>query len=216
MSTYRAVAAGDEVEFHALKTVCPRCGVFANCPAVTVLAVQDAGQVTIALCQCQACSGIVAIEAEYITAKRFLVRHVWPLADAPGLDDAPDDVAHALREARMCRAAGAVVAGALVARRAVELIVRERGETEGGLRSRISRLTISDDLKRIADGVRLVGDEAAHPGSDEWNRVTADDLDMVIDLAAELIGQIYIMPKRVRALAERTAALGRGEPHPRA
>lgn len=215
MSIFRAVASGDEVEFHAFKTVCPRCGVFSNCPAATVLAVQQPGQITIALLQCQACNGVIAVEAEHLNDKRFRVLHVWPLAAPEGLADAPEEVAQALQEARICRTAGAVTAGALVSRRAIEMIVRDRGQTEGGLRARIARLDITGDLKRIADGVRLIGDEAAHPGGDAWNQVTVDDLDMVIDLAVELIGQIYVMPKRVSALAERTRAMGRGEPHPR-
>ncbi|TAJ21572.1 MAG: DUF4145 domain-containing protein [Dehalococcoidia bacterium] len=206
----------DIVAFNDLRTECPRCSTFGKFVHVATTGVTSPGDVVIATLTCQSCDSPIAVEARWEGSRKdFTVLSIWPFAIPHEIAEAPDTIRPALAEVALCRAAGAVTAAALACRRAVELIVQDLGEKEGGLRARISRLKVTDDLKRIADGIRLVGDEAAHPASEEWGKVTAQDVEAIEELALELVRQLYITPERVRRLAARTGEMGRGEPRPR-
>ncbi len=105
-----------------------------------------------------------------------------------------------------------VVGGCMLARRAIQLVVRDRGASGKNLADEIDSLEISEDLKTVAHSIRLIGNEAAHPDLDDWSNVTSQDLLMLLGLISELVRQLYDVPGAVQQLRQRTEELSGKDP----
>ena len=155
--------------------------------------------------RCGHCSRESAIELECRGDEDFLVLRVYPAPGPPALEHAPESVRDALGEGFVCQSVGAIHAGALVARRAIQLIARDQGGPQGNLKSEIDALDIPPLMKEAAHQVRLVANEAAHPDEEIWDMVTPEQLADLLDLSVEIVQQLYEMPARVAALRNRNA-----------
>ncbi len=138
-------------------------------------------------------------------AERVVVTGFYPPATmAREIDAAPTAIRAALREAVLCKEVGAFHGGALVCRRAIQLIAREQGAATGNLRDEIDGLTIPEPLKEAAHAIRLVGNEAGHPDAEHWESVASEDLGALLDLTYQIVQYIYEMPRRTAALTKRS------------
>lgn len=194
-----------------MRAVCPRCGTTAQFRSIAVVPAGNAArnQSTFGVIQCVFCGGHVAYEAVRGDPGtfQFTFRRLYPTAEAREVEDAPPAVQAAMQEASECIEVGAATAGALVLRRAVQLIARDKGVTKGSLKSEIDKLPISEDLKQIAHATRIIANEAAHPDPFEWDQVTIEDVRQLFALGIEFVNQIYAVPARVKALSERATGL---------
>ena len=193
---------------------CPHCATFAqfNPAELVVSQAAAADDLMYALYRCQSCRLPIAVEGKVgATTTQYSVQRVYPPPTTRKGQDAevPPSVDGALSEAIVCAAIGAPVAGAIMCRRAVELITRDKNAEGGNLRERIDALDIPTGLKEIAHGVRLLGNEAVHPEAEAWDSVTAADTALLIDLTEEIARQVYEVPARVASLRIRT---GQGAP----
>lgn len=160
--------------------------------------------------RCDKCGDYVAVRLRKngtMQANHFgvEVQSLTPLRSAAiGLSEAtPEGIRAALVEAETCLSAGALVAGALVCRRALQLICRDQDVPRSNLAAEINGLALSDLLKETAHAIRLIGNEAAHPEPEEWDRVTAEDVRGLIDLGVEIAETLYEQPVRYKALRDR-------------
>jgi hypothetical protein len=107
----------------------------------------------------------------------------------------PEKIRHDLDEAKMCFSVDAYRACAVMARRVMQVTCIDKGSKKEKLVDQLSELAtggkITTDLKEWADVVRWVGNDAAHPGSDE---VTKEDSEDILKLAEQFLNVIYVAP----------------------
>lgn len=86
----------------------------------------------------------------------------------------------------------------LLGRRALEVIAQDQGVWTGNLFSSIAALVSTGKLPPVlAEGselIRLFGNEAAHPGSTEFNQHHVDVVDQFLGL---LINYLYVIPDQI-------------------
>ncbi|MBR8005554.1 DUF4145 domain-containing protein [Burkholderia vietnamiensis] len=140
--------------------------------------------------------------------------HWWPFPG--GVHDAaiPPKIQDTFDEACRAIAANCPRAGAVMARRTLEAIAADRGETDGPLVKRLAALTSRGLLPLTfadwAKEVRLVGNVGAHFDSED--DVSSRDAEQLRDFIAELLNHLYILPSR---LASRRASANRDAARPR-
>jgi hypothetical protein len=157
---------------------------------------------------CRHCKqGLVSIEERYtgdspsrlatgggiISFRGF---HWWPLPNTQLSSDIPTEIAGAFAEAVTALAANCPRAAGVMARRTLEAITVEKGETQGTLADRLRTLaTRGVLLPTLADWareVRLVGNVGAH--FDPINQISKDDAQQLINFIRELMRYLYELP----------------------
>lgn len=116
----------------------------------------------------------------------------------------PEEIRADLDEAKKCFAVAAWRATAVMARRAIQSAAIRMGAGGERLVEQIAELAkegkITAELKKWADAIRWVGNDAAHPGGEP---VTREDAEEVLGLAEELLEVLFVIPEKARKLAEK-------------
>lgn len=111
----------------------------------------------------------------------------------------PPEVRNDLDEAKKCFSVGAYRASAVMSRRAIQSACIAKGVANKRLVDQLSEMAskgiITKDLKDLADTVRWVGNDAAHPDSQE---VTKQDAKEILHLAEEFLKVIFVAPAIVQ------------------
>jgi len=120
----------------------------------------------------------------------------WPLPDTKLSADIPPEIAGAYAEAVTALYANCPRASAVMARRTLEAITTDEGETTGNLAGRLQALAAKGILHpTLVDWtreVRLVGNSGAH--YDAINQVSIDDARQLVSFVHELLGYLYELP----------------------
>ncbi len=135
-----------------------------------------------------------------------------PPRPQPAPEEVPEPIRRDFEEARLCFAAGAYRACAVMARRVVEAMAEDKlgkPHKRVSLSQRIDALckkgVIRGRLKDSADVLRTVGNDAAH--ADAERAVTKEDAQDVLELLSALLEQVYRHPtiaERQRRKRQRT------------
>jgi hypothetical protein len=117
----------------------------------------------------------------------------------------PEIIRRDLDEAKICYVAGAYRACAVMARRAIESACIDKGASKDKrLIDKLQELAdegiITNELKQWADVVRWIGNDAAHPGSDQVSKDEAED---ILTLAEQFLHVIYVTPSIARERREK-------------
>jgi hypothetical protein len=212
--------------------LCPRCGKqssFASAGSLPVtfdhevyVAGHDGSrepvlidQVTSLICRhCQ--QGVVVVEEQWTgeaPSKKqkgggvisFRGIHWWPLPAARVSSDVPADIASAFGEAVTALAADCPRAAAVMARRTLEAITVEKGETTGSLAQRVKALSarglLHPSLADWVNEVRLAGNIGAH--FDPMQPMSKENAQELVNFVRELLKFLYEMPAE---LARRRAS----------
>jgi hypothetical protein len=202
--------------------LCPRCGKQSSFEALGALPAtyeygaaivhksgeleHDASDRAVSL-QCRHCGQcVIVIEERWIgddpNAKQRSGRvwykgfFWWPLPQSQVSSDVPIAIAEAFAEAGRALFADCPRAAAAMARRALEAVTVDMGETTGVLAARLAALSKKGILlPTLADGakeVRLVGNSGAH--FDLMDTVTKDDAQQLITFMRELLRYLYELP----------------------
>ncbi|PKB64111.1 MAG: hypothetical protein BZY80_03825 [SAR202 cluster bacterium Io17-Chloro-G2] len=122
--------------------------------------------------------------------------HWWPLPSTNLSPDIPDEVALAFAEAVSALHAHYPRASAVMARRTLEAVTVEQGETTGVLATRLRKLAESNLLEpTLADWateVRLVGNIGGH--FDPISDVSTEDAQQLISFTRVLLRYLYELP----------------------
>jgi len=114
---------------------------------------------------------------------------------SPSDERIPEDIRKDLDEAKMCFSVGAYRACAVMARRAMQSSCIDKGSSKNKLVDQLQELAdngiITKDLKKWADVVRWVGNDAAHPGNEE---VFQEDAKDILNLAEQFLHVVYVAP----------------------
>lgn len=121
----------------------------------------------------------------------------------------PPRILESLEEAIKAHSAGCFKASALMVRRVLEEVCRDKNANGENLKKRIAALgssvVIPKELLDAADELRMLGNEAAHVEAKEYDAVGAQEAELAVELAKELLKAVY----QYSSLVERLKALKR-------
>lgn len=107
----------------------------------------------------------------------------------------PDKVASAFEEAITCHAEECFIAAAVMIRRTFEEVCHERDATGDSLRERIrslqEKIVIPKELFEGMDELRLLGNDAAHVESREYDKIGKEEVEVGIEFAKEILKAVY-------------------------
>ena len=119
----------------------------------------------------------------------------------------PATVQSAFEEAIKCHAQSCFVASAIMVRKTLEELCRDRGAAGGNLKERIKALgtkaVLPQELLDGLDALRLLGNDAAHIESQEYAKVGKEEVEVGIEFAKEVLKAVYqysALLNRLRAL----------------
>ena len=120
----------------------------------------------------------------------IVVRHGKLLASYPPVridfesENIPEGVVRTFEEALDCHAAGCFTAAAIMVRRTLEEICAERGTQGAMLRARLkdlrSKIVLPSELLDAMDGLRLLGNDAAHVEAQAFLKISEEELDVAV------------------------------------
>lgn len=107
----------------------------------------------------------------------------------------PATVIHALEEAITCHADNCFVAAAIMVRKTLEELCRDRQAQGKDLKDRIrdlgAKIVLPQDLLAGLDDLRLLGNDAAHIESREYDKVGKEEVEVGIELTKEVLKAAY-------------------------
>lgn len=207
---------------HRPSGLCPRCGNLSSFESVGSLPVtvdyesywkdqsnqirhDFTDQVTSLLCRhCK--QGVAVVEERWVgeaPARRnnsgtvsYRRVHWWPLPDAQPSPDIPPQIAEAFSEASTAMMAKCPRAAAVMARRTLEAVAEDKGETKGTLAQRLAALgskgVLHPTLSDWAKEVRLIGNVGAH--FDPIQQISDNDAQQLVSFVRELLKYTYELP----------------------
>ena len=121
--------------------------------------------------------------------------------DSTGL---PPRVLGALEEAVTCHANGAFFAAAIMVRKTLEELCRDRQAQGNNLYERIKALRDSvilpDQLLDGLDDLRLLGNDAAHVESRTYESVGREEVEIALELTKEVLKAVYQLERLLQRL----------------
>jgi Domain of unknown function (DUF4145) len=107
----------------------------------------------------------------------------------------PIAVKNAFEEAIACHSQQCFVASAIMVRKTLEELCSDKGATGDNLKERIQALgkhiVLPRELLAGADNLRLLGNDAAHIESQEYQQVGKEEVELAIEFAKELLKSTY-------------------------
>jgi hypothetical protein len=107
----------------------------------------------------------------------------------------PAPIISALEEAITCHANECFVAAAIMVRKTLEELCRARGAKGGDLKQRIrdlgTKIVMPTELLDGLDDLRLLGNDAAHIESREYNQVGKEEVEVGIEFTKEVLKATY-------------------------
>src|SRR5207245_124964 len=123
----------------------------------------------------------------------------------------PTKVLAALEESLTCHANDCFVAAAIMVRKTLEELCRDREAVGSDLKARIkalgTKVILPSELLAGLDDLRLLGNDAAHIESREYDKVGKEEVEIGLELAKEVLKAVYqysALLNRLRALKKNT------------
>ena len=116
----------------------------------------------------------------------------------------PKPVVNAFEEAIVCHANNCYVASAIMVRKTLEELCRDRNAKGDNLKKRITALSTAVVLpQELLDGIddlRLLGNDAAHIESQTFNQIGGEEVEVGIEFAKEVLKAVYQYGKLLERL----------------
>jgi hypothetical protein len=107
----------------------------------------------------------------------------------------PAPILASLEEAIKAHSAGCFKASALMVRRVLEEVCKDKNATGSDLKARLRALggniIIPQELLDAADELRILGNDAAHVEAKTYDNIGKDEATLAIELAKELLKAVY-------------------------
>ena len=107
----------------------------------------------------------------------------------------PTSVVAALEEAVTCHANNCFIAAAIMVRKTLEELCRDRQAQGKDLKDRIrdlgAKIVLPQDLMNGLDDLRLLGNDAAHIESREYDRVGKEEVEIGVEFTKEVLKATY-------------------------
>lgn len=109
--------------------------------------------------------------------------------------DIPSSVLSSFEEAIVCHANQCSVASAIMVRKTLEELCKNRGANGSNLKKRLedlrSKIVLPQDLLDGLDDLRLLGNDAAHIESQEYDKVGQEEVELAIEITKEVLKAVY-------------------------
>lgn len=140
--------------------------------------------------------------------------HWWPLPEAHHSQDIPEEIASAFAEATSTLYAQCPRATVVMARRTLEAVTADKGETDGVLANRLKVLAtkgiLQPELAEWAREIRVIGNTGAH--YDVLNKASMEDARDLMNFLRELLRYLYEMPAELQRRRERRSGPSQEKP----
>ena len=107
----------------------------------------------------------------------------------------PSNILKAFEEAVKCHANQCCIASAIMVRKTLEELCKERGATGEDLKKRLddlrSKIILPQELMDGLDDLRLLGNAAAHIESKEYDDIGHDEVEVAIEVTKEILKAVY-------------------------
>lgn len=109
--------------------------------------------------------------------------------------DLPSSVIESFKEAIICHANQCYIASAIMVRKTLEELCKNRGATGNNLKKRLedlrSKIVLPQELLDGLDDLRLLGNDAAHIESQEYDKVGQEEVELAIEITKEVLKAVY-------------------------
>lgn len=203
-----------------VSTTCARCERFSHFTIVWGQVYDNGARVRFAA-TCDHCRSLASAEgpANYAHGNSLDLGHVrnavaahqqslewWPkIGTAPAVEDVPEHIARAAREAYSSASVGNHMAAILMARTVVEATAKAKGIDKGNLASKIDALRdkqlIRPAIAEQAHEVRYSGNDMAHGDIDVAPEPV--DSEEILALMAEVLAEVFQGPARLERIRAR-------------
>jgi hypothetical protein len=119
----------------------------------------------------------------------------------------PSPVSNAIAEAITCHANECYIAAAIMVRKTLEELCRDRNAQGKNLKDRLkdlgTRVVLPKELFDGLDDLRLLGNDAAHIESQEFNNIGREEIEIGIEFSKEVLKAVYqytTLLERLRSL----------------
>lgn len=172
---------------------------------------------------CTRCNGAILILWSYgeehrrggISAGRIIFPFYTEAFEARefGLKIIPSAILEDIKQAELSYYVNAYLGAALLLRRAIQNICRDKkcketGNLVGQIKELVSKGIITKDTADLVDAVRIIGNEVAHPEPNTPFIITPEDVKICREFIKQLIQIIYINPYKAKILKEELASKG--------
>jgi len=189
--------------------ICGNAGTFATIEGVTDLCYSVGRDVTVFLgqrvCPNPQCYGHVFIA--YKSGPNVIEACYPPLRIDFDASDVPVPVKAAFEEALTCHANNCFVAAGMMVRKTLEALCANRGAKGDNLKERIAALqdkvVLPKELLEALQDLRLLGNDAAHIESKDYEQVGKAEVEAAIALSKEVLKAVYqyaALVQQLRAL----------------
>ena len=107
----------------------------------------------------------------------------------------PKTVVGAFEEAIICHASNCYIASAIMVRKTLEELCRDRNAQGDNLKKRItalgSKVVLPQELLEGIDDLRLLGNDAAHIESQTYSQIGKEELEVGIEFTKEVLKAVY-------------------------
>src|SRR5438445_6670884 len=107
----------------------------------------------------------------------------------------PPSVLTTFEEAISCHANRCFIAAAIMIRKTLEELCRDRGAVGDNLKARIralgTKIVLPQEFLDGLDDLRLLGNDAAHIESQEFNKVGQEEVEVGLEFAKEVLKAVY-------------------------
>jgi len=183
----------------AVVTTCPVCGNGGTFDRVNVpdLMLAEAGHITYWLghrkCPNQDCNAHIFFrrnqQGELTTNPSLRINFVT--------DNIPEQIRSSLEQSITCHSEGCYVAAAIMVRRTLEELCDDKASKGDNLKKRIENLQgnvlLPKELFEAMDELRLLGNDAAHIESKDYDNIGSDEVEIAIELTKEILKGVYQM-----------------------
>ena len=109
--------------------------------------------------------------------------------------DIPEAIKKALIEAISCHSVECYAASALMIRRTLEELCKDRGAAGNNLKDRLaalgSKVVLPKELMDALDNVRLLGNDAAHVESQDYAQIGKEEVEIAVEFTKEVLKAVY-------------------------
>ena len=201
-------SATSTIGAHPLSLRCPICrenGVFENAGVQDVHLPQAQPPVFLGI---RRCPGTQCRAAVFVVhAGPGIIAAFPPSTIDFDSTNIPASVVTAFEESIKCHANQCFTASAIMVRKTLEELCRDRQATGTNLKERVralgSKVVLPQELLDGLDDLRLLGNDAAHIESQEYNSVGKEEVEVAIEFAKEVLKAVYqysTLLARLRAL----------------
>jgi len=150
---------------------------------------------------------IVVIAGSEVLEDAELIDYQPKLSKVIASEFIPDNIRDDFVEAKMCLQMDAIKAAAAMSRRALQSSAYEKGAPDKKLLDQLKWMfeqgIITKSLYNLAEKIRIIGNEGAHPSKDGIDEVKKKESETIVKFLEKYLDHVYITPREIEELEKK-------------